>query len=136
MRWMKLGVVFDPRGRSAWIHSHALQPTPLLLEDGRIRVYVGFRDQQGVSRVGYVEVSGHDPTRVIEFSNEPVLDIGLPGTFDDNGVVPSAVVSTGKDIRLYYAGSRSITRCASPCLVVSPQAATEARVSSGISECL
>jgi predicted GH43/DUF377 family glycosyl hydrolase len=104
MRWTKLGLVFDPRGRSTWIHSHALQPTPLLVEDERIRVYVGFRDKQGVSRVGYVEVDGHDPTQVIEFSNEPVLDIGLPGAFDDNGVVPSAVVPTGKDIRLYYAG--------------------------------
>ena len=104
MKWTKLGLVFDPRGRSTWMHSHALQPTPLILEHDRIRVFAGFRDRQGVSRVGYVDVDRRDPTRVLGFSKEPLLDTGTPGAFDDNGVVPSAIAVTEEGLRLYYAG--------------------------------
>jgi hypothetical protein len=86
------------------MHSHALQPTPLILEHNQIRVYAGFRDRQGVSRVGYVDLDGRDPTRVLGFSKEPLLDIGAPGAFDDNGVVPSALAVAKEGLRLYYAG--------------------------------
>lgn len=104
MKWNKLGIVFDPRGRSRWMHSHALQPTPLQLDATRIRVYAGFRDRQGLSRVGYVDVDSKNPAKVLGYSKEPVLDIGAPGCFDDNGVVPAAIVTIDGGLRLYYAG--------------------------------
>lgn len=103
MRWKKLGLVFDPRGKFSWADKHALQPTPLILED-RIRVFVGLRDGKGVSRVGYVDLDKTDPTRVLGYSAKPVLDIGEDGCFDDNGVVPSAVVVHDGRVFMYYAG--------------------------------
>jgi hypothetical protein len=38
----------------------AAQPTPLLIDDDVIRVFVGFRDSQGVTRLGYVDVAGEN----------------------------------------------------------------------------
>jgi predicted GH43/DUF377 family glycosyl hydrolase len=92
------------------MHAHALQPTPILVDKEVIRVFCGFRDQAGVSRIGYVDLSAREPTRVIAYSRDPVLDIGLPGAFDDNGVVPSAVVASEDDLRLYYAGYQLHTK--------------------------
>ena len=96
-------LIFSPKGKIDWAVDTALQPTPLVLDD-RIRVYAGFRDQEGISRVGWVDLGLDDPSKVIAYSELPALDIGLPGTFDDNGVVPSAIVKRGDEIYMYYAG--------------------------------
>jgi len=40
----------------------------------------------------------------LKISNKPVLDIGTPGTFDENGVIPCAVVRRENSLYLYYAG--------------------------------
>lgn len=105
MTWIRRGLIWAPSGDSSWAAHSALQPTPLLLADeGIIRVFVGMRDRDGVSRVGHVDVDAADPARVVEVSPRPALDIGAAGTFDDNGVVPCAVVAGPEGLRLYYAG--------------------------------
>ena len=86
MNWKKLGRVFVANGHASWACSHAFTPTPLRKPDGNLRVYAAFLDSQRVGRVGYIDVDGQDPRRVLAVSQEPVLDIGEPGTFDDNGV--------------------------------------------------
>lgn len=109
LRWKKLGHVFDPTNRSNWIQHTALTPTPLLLPD-RIRVFVGLRDTEGISRVGYVDVDREDPTRVLEVSQVPSLDIGVPGTFDDNGVILGDLVFEGGELHLFYVGFQLVKR--------------------------
>jgi len=104
MRWAKRGLVYGPAGDSWWAQAWALQPTPLVRADGTIRVFAGFRTLEGVSRVGFVDVSAEDPSRVLRVSREPALDVGRPGAFDENGVVPCAVVERGGELHLYYAG--------------------------------
>lgn len=104
MSWTKLGQVYVADRRHRWASSHAYVPTPLLLDNDRVRVYAAFRDPDGIGRVGYVEVDGSDPTRVLEVSEQPVLDIGEPGTFDDSGVTPVSLVRAGADIYMYYIG--------------------------------
>jgi hypothetical protein len=103
MKWKKKGLIFGPDGHLAWAKSHCLQPTPLLLGE-KIRLFVGFRDDDGKSRVGYVDVAADDPSRVLHVTQEPVLDLGTPGAFDEHGVVPSAIVARGEELFLYYAG--------------------------------
>ncbi|HJR05810.1 MAG TPA: hypothetical protein VJ842_00835 [Pyrinomonadaceae bacterium] len=105
MKWLKRGLVYSPGGASDWAHNSALQPTPYLTPDNTIRIYVGMRDESGVSRVGYVEVSADDPSQVVRVSERPVLDIGKDGAFDENGVVPCAI-SAREDgaLHLFYAG--------------------------------
>ncbi|NRT71785.1 hypothetical protein [Clostridium beijerinckii] len=104
MKWEKKGIIYSLDGSSTWAKNSTLQPTPLLLNDDTIRILVGLRDDKGVSRVGYVDVDANNPKIVKKVSKEPLLDIGLPGTFDDNGVVPCAVIRNEGKIHLYYAG--------------------------------
>lgn len=104
MKWEKKGLVFGPDGSSPWARHTALQPTPLLVSPEVIRVYAGFRDDAGISRVGFVDLDADDPSRVLDVSDVPALDIGIPGAFDDNGVVPCAVVPREDGLYLYYAG--------------------------------
>ncbi|HEX8707876.1 MAG TPA: hypothetical protein VF723_06400 [Pyrinomonadaceae bacterium] len=104
MKWTKKGLIYGPPGDSSWARHSALQPTPLLKDDGRIRVFVGFRDDAGIGRVGFVDVSAENPAEVLRVSERPVLDVGTPGAFDENGVVPCAVVEREGKLYLYYAG--------------------------------
>ncbi len=110
MEWIKKGLVWGPDGSTEWARHSALQPTALVLDD-RIRVFVGVRDEQGVSRVVFVDLDRDDPGRVLRVSERPVLDIGLAGCFDDNGVVPCAVVRRGDGrLFLYYGGYQIATK--------------------------
>jgi predicted GH43/DUF377 family glycosyl hydrolase len=104
MKWTKRGLIYGPAGDSSWAQAWALQPTPLLRPDGTIRVFTGFRTLEGVSRVGFVDLSAADPSRVLRVSERPALDTGRPGAFDENGVVPCAVVERDGALYLYYAG--------------------------------
>jgi predicted GH43/DUF377 family glycosyl hydrolase len=104
MKWRKLGRVFAPSGEQAWAQTHAYIPTCLQLDEERIRVYCAFLDSARVGRLGFVDVSAADPRQVLQVSATPCLDIGEPGTFDDNGVSPVCVVQHGGQVRLYYVG--------------------------------
>jgi predicted GH43/DUF377 family glycosyl hydrolase len=105
LKWIKKGLVYDPGGDpSWWAQAWALQPTPLVRADGSIRVFAGFRTREGVSRVGFVDVSAADPAHILRVSKEPVLDIGIPGAFDENGVVPCSIVERDGKLFLFYAG--------------------------------
>lgn len=104
MIWEKKGLVWANRGQLDWSANSALTPTPLVLNDDVVRVFAGFRDSEGVSRIGYVDLESADPTRVVGVSKAPVLDVGRPGTFDDNGVILGHALSYDNDVRLYYVG--------------------------------
>ena len=99
-----MGLIYLPDGSLPWARSHAMLPTPLDLGDGRLRIYVASLDDDGVGRIGYVDVDISDPSRVLAVAAEPVLDVGQPGAFDDNGVNPCSVVRWGDEVRLYYIG--------------------------------
>jgi hypothetical protein len=109
MIWTKHGIVFTTEDKLSWAKHSALQPTPIVLENC-IRVFVGMRDGIGVSRVGFVDFSKDDPSKVIGYSTCPCLEIGEPGCFDDNGVVPSAVLQHEGKLLLYYAGYQLVNR--------------------------
>jgi hypothetical protein len=103
MPWEKKGLIYGPTGESAWARHSALTPTPVLLDDV-IRVFVGFRDDNGISRIGYVDVAAENPSRVLAVADQPVLDVGIPGTFDSNGVILGDVIQAGTEWRMYYVG--------------------------------
>jgi beta-1,4-mannooligosaccharide phosphorylase len=102
--WIKKGVVYKPNNVSNWMVSHAYVPTAILLENDIIRIFVAFKDQKGIGRVGYVDASAQDPAKVAGVSEHPCLDLGLPGTFDDNGVTPITVLKENGKLYLYYVG--------------------------------
>ncbi len=98
-------MVYRPDGSMWWARSHAMVPTPILTDDRAIRIYLTCQDADGIGRIGFVDVSAEDPTRVLKVSGTPVLDIGRPGAFDDNGVMATSVVrAPDGQIFLYYVG--------------------------------
>lgn len=103
-RFQRLGQIYCPNGEISWAEQFAIAPTPLFISNHELRIYVGFCDSNMVSRVGFVDVSIKDPTKILRVSQTPSLDIGKPGTFDDNGVVPVSILDLEDRIRLYYVG--------------------------------
>ncbi|RZT41543.1 glycoside hydrolase family protein [Cupriavidus agavae] len=111
MRWNKLGIVWKPDGQMDWAKTHAMGPTPFRLNDEVIRLFVTCLDEQGRGRPGYVDVSASDPTRVLGYSKQAVLDIGTPGTFDDNGLMVTSVIEPEPGtLYMYYAGFEICTK--------------------------
>jgi len=86
------------------MHSHIYLPNAFLLDEETIRIIAAFWDEKRVGRVGYIDTKVKDPLKIAGFSEKPSLDIGIPGTFDDNGVTPLCVVTHQDRLRLYYAG--------------------------------
>ncbi len=110
--WNKKGLIFDTarQGVGGWMGHSALTPTPYRLDDERIRVYAGFRDADGVSRIGYVDVRADDPTDIVRVSAEPVLDIGRDGCFDDNGMILGDIVDAGGSLHMFYVGFQRVAK--------------------------
>jgi hypothetical protein len=105
MKWTKMGLIYCPDGKYPWAKHTAMYPTPLFMEDSNIlRIYVGFRDGNGVGRIGYVDVDADDPSHVLDVSKKPSLDIGVDGCFDDNGVIPNMAIKREGKLFLYYHG--------------------------------
>lgn len=104
MKWQKKGLIFCADKESDWMYSHAMIPTPVLLNESVIRVYLTFCDSNGIGRVGFLDLNPEDPKQIICYSHEPLIDIGIPGTFDENGVLVCSVVKHNETIYLYYAG--------------------------------
>ncbi|UXA52865.1 hypothetical protein M0D45_19935 [Xanthomonas prunicola] len=110
--WSKRGLVFDVArdGIGGWMHHAALTPTPHRLCAQVLRVYAGFRDAQGVSRIGYVDVRADAPTQIVGISKQPVLDIGRDGCFDDNGMILGDVVAGPDGLYLFYVGFQRVAK--------------------------
>jgi hypothetical protein len=110
--WTKRGLVFEParHGVGGWMCHSALTPTPYRLDEDTIRVYAGFRDSEGVSRIGYVDVRADDPTAIVGVSTEPALDIGRGGCFDDNGMILGDVIDAPGGLHMFYVGFQRVAK--------------------------
>ncbi len=107
MNWVKQSFIYGPgakaHGEPPWMKSHAQVPTALVCED-RIRIYITVRPEQRTSLVTFIDVALDDPSRVLYVHKEPILPLGAPGTFDEFGIMPAAVVRHGGEIWLYTTG--------------------------------
>lgn len=105
MQWSKLGVVWKPDSGLHWARSHASCPTPLQVNETTIRVYIQCRDASNIGRVGYVDVDADNPMHVLKISTSPVLDVGVSGAFDDNGVFQTCILQVdASTLYMYYVG--------------------------------
>ncbi len=109
--WKKLGNIFNPtitRPRE-WMQEYAQCPTPFLLNEKILRVYIACRPQRGanmqyVSYPGYIDLAREDITQVVGISDTPLISLGNPGSFDEFGIMPSSVVRKGEETYIYYSG--------------------------------
>lgn len=114
--WKKLGKVFCPQAVTSrpWLKEFAQAPATLIFNDF-VRVYFSCRppaDENGqyVSYSAYVDLDRADLFRVIDVAEEPILQLGRLGEFDEFGTYPVSVIKHDEGIRAYYAGW---TRCES-----------------------
>lgn len=104
MKWEKKGLINFPNLGQSWSKTHVMVPTPILLKD-RIRVYANFCAENRVARVGYLDLDINNPSQVIAYSKDPVLDIGIPGTFDQDGVLQCSIIQESEEkFLMYYVG--------------------------------
>lgn len=103
MRWERRGHIYVPDGSRWWARSYASFPTVEQLEDV-LRVYFVGLDEHSVGRTGYVDLDPDNPRRVVAESEDPVLDTGEIGAFDDSGANVFSIVSDDRTKRLYYQG--------------------------------
>lgn len=91
------------------MQEYAQCPTPFVLNDEVLRVYMACRPQRGadmqyVSFPGYVDLLRKDLTRIVGVAEKPLISLGNPGAFDEFGIMPSSAVRKGNDVYLYYTG--------------------------------
>lgn len=103
MKWEKKGVIYNVKNEQSWKNQFAMLPTPILIGN-KLRIFLGFCDNNNVGRIGYVDVNPENPLEIYKVSEKPVLDIGRKGCFDDNGVVPISILEKENEIFLYYIG--------------------------------
>ncbi len=110
MKFTKKGLIYNPQKLDEWRDNTFITPTPFLLNDDVIRIYGGFRDAKGASRIGYIDVSADNPSEILGISEKPVLDIGENGMFDDNGIILGSIIRDGDAIRMYYVGFQLVNK--------------------------
>lgn len=106
MHWKKIRNVFNPQELRPWMHSHAANPVPYVLdrENEIVRVFFTTRNNQNESHIGYVDLDFVHDYQVIKVSDEPVLKPGQPGLFDDSGTAMGCLVEAFGKIHLFYLG--------------------------------
>ena len=83
--------------------THAQVPTPLA-GDGFVRVYFSSRPEPKLSLTSFVDLNESDPTRILRVYEQPILELGKPGTFDEHGIMPSCAIREGDKVLLFYTG--------------------------------
>lgn len=115
-QWIKLGKVFTPQnvGGRHWLKEFAQAPCALVF-DNFVRVYFSCRPEvdgngQYVSYSAYVELDCSDLFKILHIAEQPILNLGGIGEFDEFGTYPVTVIRFQNEVRAYYAGW---TRCES-----------------------
>ncbi|ADE10848.1 hypothetical protein [Sideroxydans lithotrophicus] len=104
MCWNKRGLIYSVDERLPWARTHAQIPTVDVLDDERLRVLFSSRDETNRSLIARMDVDARNPSTILAIQAEPILPLGRPGTFDDCGMMPSAIVDRGGQKYLYYIG--------------------------------
>lgn len=110
MSWYKRGLIYCPDGSIEWMNNSVLTPQPFLLTDEIIRVYASFRDINGIGRIGYIDVSAENPSKIINISHSPILALGEPGTFNDNGMILGDVLRVKDKVYMYYVAFQKVAK--------------------------
>jgi hypothetical protein len=104
MQWTKLGLIFCAEGQSQLMISGGRAPVPLQICDDIYRIYFASYDIDGRGRIFSLDVNINNPTSIYNLVTKPVIELGNIGNYDDNGIIPSAVLDVDGDIYLYTIG--------------------------------
>lgn len=107
--WEKKGLVFRAQNQFDWMACYTSPLTGFLIDENNFRLYFSTRqepDKNGnfVSRITFIDVDLENPSSPIFINNNPVLDIGTLGTFDENGTMVAEVLKFNDLVYMYYMG--------------------------------
>jgi hypothetical protein len=102
--WRKLGRVLEAAG-TLLSRTHIMLPTPRVMSD-RVRVFYASCDAEMRGRIFFADFEPEPPFALMAVSPEPVLDVGVMGAFDCDGVNPSQVFEDEGLLLLLYIGWR------------------------------
>ena len=85
----------------SWMNTHTQLCIPYSLDEKHIRLFFNSRTN-GKTRPTYVDID--ENFNVVYKNEEPLLEFGMPGTFDDCGVMFSSVVERQGKLYMYYSG--------------------------------
>lgn len=102
--WQKKGHIFRPVNDNTWNQSHAQLPIVDCTLDDIWRIYYSTRDFNNRSRISFIDVQAGQPEKVLYISDQPILNHGQLGTFDESGQMCVSIVNHADKKYLFYAG--------------------------------
>ncbi|OPZ78067.1 MAG: hypothetical protein BWY78_00749 [Alphaproteobacteria bacterium ADurb.Bin438] len=103
MKWVKKGFICSKDTFNiSWYKKNTMTPLPYLYNDNILRIYLTMCDADNIGRVGYIDLDIDNPSNILKISENPVLDIGIPGSFDEHGVLPTSLLKEDGKLYLYY----------------------------------
>lgn len=111
MKWEKMGKIVDHNTLDLpWFKKNAMVPLPYVKDDKALRIYLTMCDEENVGRIGFIDVDINDLTKILDYSREPLIDIGDVGHFDDNGVVTSSLYEEDGKLYLFYSSYQTCVK--------------------------
>lgn len=124
MKWQKKSFICSSETIDLpWYKKNTMVPLPYLIDSKCLRIFVTMCDERNVGRIGYVDVDPEDPSAILGFSKNPILDVGAKGSFSDNGVLTSSLLELEGKLYLYYSAYQSCVGV--PYLIFSGVAVSE-----------
>lgn len=108
MKWIKRGLVFNPLEHRLPLDcvGFAQSPQALVLPD-RVRVFFSTRERDAggkyLSHVAFVDFD-RQMSRILGVNQEPVIELGNLGCFDEHGIFPFHVFDDGDRVLAYTTG--------------------------------
>lgn len=106
MAWIKQGLISKPSDDES-DNSHLQVPT-VLVKDNCLRVYYAGRFCSGVEKgksyTSFLDLDLNDFKKILYHHKKSIIRYGEPGTFDDEGIMPSEIIEKKEGLYLYYSG--------------------------------
>lgn len=105
IKWERIGLIEYPKINNYWITSHAYVPTPIIIANSYIRVFVAFWDHNKEGRLGYIDLDINNPMNILGFSPFQIMEsYSKHCNFYEFGDTPMSYVLKDGIIYLYYTG--------------------------------
>ena len=101
--WQKKGLIYCPSGEG-FFKTHATRAIAYRLDEERVRLFFSSRDADDRMLPTFIDVRASDPSSILHICDEPLIDVGRPGTFDDSGATLACAVDFDDCVILYYTG--------------------------------
>ncbi len=98
--WKKQGLIFSlPEAPNRSTHTQV--PTVLMM-DKVVRLYYACRNN-GKSFPAFIDLN-RKTLEVVRVQEQPVMELGKPGMFDADGIMPSCIIERDDEIWMYFIG--------------------------------